>query len=109
MNENLMAADVKCNAAPEVTHFDPSEPNWDSIEMILRRKLMFYIEDKAAKPFTVDTGITIERICNESSMDVIEAFIDEFDKKYSDAKYEIVSNTGGISLPTLMILVTPTP
>lgn len=84
--------------------------NENSIEMILRRKLMFYIEDSTKGPFTVDTGISIERIWNESLMGTIKAFIDEFDAKYSDATYSIVPITDATSgSSNLMILVTPTP
>lgn len=83
--------------------------NENSIEMILKRKLMFYIEDGYTEPITIDTGISLERINNEGNMEYIKIFIDEFNKKYSDATY-VISNTGDASnSPNLMILVTPTP
>lgn len=83
--------------------------NENSIEMILKRKLMFYIEDGYTEPITVDTGISLKRINNESNMEYVKIFIDEFNKKYSDATY-VISNTGdAFNSPNLMILVTPTP
>ena len=86
----------------------PSETQ-DSIEMILKRKLMFYIENNKIGPITVDTGISIEWIQNESKMDEIKAFIDEFNMKYTDATYTIAYPGGATTnLPNLMIIVTPT-
>jgi hypothetical protein len=97
--DNNIAAEELCPAEDE-----------NSIEMILRRKLMFYIEDSTTGPFTVDTGISIERICNESSMDMIKAFIDKFNATYSDAEYSIIETSDNmVSVPNLLILVTPTP
>jgi len=102
MDENLNAVGSKC--------YEPSKLDDNSIEMILTRKLMFYIEDSSSGPITVDTGIPLERISKEGKMDDVRTFIEEFNKRYSDATYEI-ENIGCCvaRLPNLMIIVTPTP
>ena len=92
--------------------FNPANKanNQDSIAMILKRKLMFYIENTKIVPITVDTGISIEWIHTEGKMDEIKTFIDEFNMKYTDATYSIASTAGAaVNLPNLMIEVTPNP